>query len=225
MEDSSNDIDIHVAPNHKDSTGPSPLEKYQTEYAVTTNNYLLSVPFIIGVLLSIVVITSTSTFAVQKTTSDGTIDHVTINYATELYHAQVNTIEGYFMSVETLMEVPRVVLSSEYATPTGPGYMSIRPMLYNLAYIRNKDINIYYVEVHVVDYEYWDRTGDYRAHSYGFVKDGAEWDGTQPGILTDYNIDNSSVRLNRTFIKSYNYTDLEPVVFLARQVEGIGLQR
>eukprot|EP00759_Apiculatamorpha_spiralis_P051352 PhF_6_TR5196/c0_g1_i1/m.7477 len=215
-----------VIPDNADVEAP--LTKYADEYMKTPNNPFLSLAFIIGMLLAAVVGTSVSTYVIQKLVSDGAIDDISLSYASEIHDAQVSSIRGYLNSIEALMEVPILVEVGKYGSTSKVMSLNnnsnLRPMLYGLSRPRIVSVHVYSVECHIVDYEFWNQTGQYRGYSFGFDPSGLEWEGYQPGLTTEYS--NNVTSLERTFLRTYNHSSpMEPVMELAQKIEGIGFQR
>eukprot|EP00759_Apiculatamorpha_spiralis_P022679 PhF_6_TR26690/c2_g1_i7/m.38896 len=184
---------------------------------------ILRLPVILGITFVSIVLTGVLTNAISKQTADTSIDELGVSVSTEMSTVIQTQISSYFqMLVTTLdssvMGIPTRLLNPENST-------SMRPLLVYLA--RNLFVDrmqVYYSEVHKVDYTYWESTGQYRAFSYGFYPD-FEWDGYQPGNLTNYFYDPTFpevVRLGKR--DTVEFTDMEPVVLQARNATGIDFQ-
>ena len=190
--------------------------------------WVLPLPVVMGCLMGTVIIVAVVTFALQKRVSDKSLDTLGFSLSEQFFHSQRNRVEAYFRSVESLLEGPRMALTIGIASVAKDSYLSMRPVLGYLARSTIEGVNMHFAEAHVVDYEHWDRSGQYRAHSFGIGLQGSsdsitEWNGTQPGMMVDYALDANLTRVNESH--PYLSTDFEPVVFQARTTHGFGIQK
>eukprot|EP00759_Apiculatamorpha_spiralis_P003705 PhF_6_TR11718/c0_g1_i1/m.19112/K17533/MAP3K19, YSK4; mitogen-activated protein kinase kinase kinase 19 len=199
------------------------LQELQHKYRSIGRAYHLTIPFLFGLMFFALISVAVITYALQKDISDNTLDKVTFAYAEQVYWTQFQTIQGYFSAMEVLTMVPRITVDANFTSVYPDRYWTFRRVLYYLA--KSTEVSVYFAEAQVVNWEVWNRTGQYLAWSYGFYQSGIEWDGVQPGYMAEYHVDETTSNLTRkSFNRDYNFTDLEPVVFLAREVEGIGFQ-
>eukprot|EP00759_Apiculatamorpha_spiralis_P022391 PhF_6_TR26636/c0_g1_i5/m.38577 len=193
----------------------------------------IRLPVLLGFTFCAVMLTGILTVTESNRTTRSTVDNLGISVCLEMDSVIRSQVIAYFVGVETMLHGASMAVLTDLVDPTNAS--SMRPLLAYLARYKDVDnMKVYYAEVHQVDYEYWNQTGQYRGITYGFYgtsswtglsASGPEWYGYQPGLLHTYFVNFTFPELPRTGEgEMQESVDLEPVVFQARSATDIEFQ-
>jgi len=207
----------------------------------------LSLPFLMGILMGIVIAVSVTMYSLQKATSEETINKVTTNFAEQFYHTQSGEIRSYFSRLEMLMEHVRMTQNinqthhicnltdaSDYKRCTARLYLNQLCGPHNITISSAKSLQFKpkFAEMMIANPLESDRAGDFRGFTYGmeYRSDpnlSGEWEGIQPGRQRHYAIDFTQPTVlpriyNSPFNSEYDFPENEPVAYLSQKIEGTG---